>query len=141
VSAEIAIGLERYQAKVKMISEGGLRLEAHRQLPASPLVVAFELPGHGPVRLLSEICSSADAPRSYSCRFKEAPPEIREKIAAYIRRVKQAFTAIQLSLALGKPRFHVAGLLKEVQLEKITNPAELRLTVAKAIEQLQSSSP
>ncbi len=141
VRAQVAAGLERYPATVKQISEGGLKLETDRELPKTRLVVAFELPGFGEQRVVSEVCWQHNAQcRSYGCAFKEVPPATKQNIATYVKKMKKTYTELQLAIALNKPRGMIAPLLAEAGLAHITDPGRLKDVLTRAMEQLQSAS-
>lgn len=139
-SAQVAVGLERFPATVKQISEGGLRLETDRELPHARMVVAFELPGFGEQRVVSEICWQRTAPHGYGCRFKEMPLSTQANIASYVKKMKRLYTEVQLAIALGKPRAFFEAQLREVKLDHLRDLMQLKDAVSRAMEALQSSS-
>jgi hypothetical protein len=139
----VAVGLDRYPATVNQISEGGLRLETDRELPPMRMVVAFELPGFGEQRVVSEVCWQQKAQskgRGYGCRFKEMSPVTQVNIATYVKKMKKSYTELQLALALNRPHGQIAMLLREVGLTHLTDPVQMKDFIGRAMEQLQSAS-
>ena len=137
-TAKVSVGHDNYQATVKQISEGGLRLESERELPNVQLALVFDLPGFGEQRVVSEICWQREAPRGYGLRFKDVQQGTVSSIASYVTKMKHAYAELQLSLALGKPRALFASLLREVKLDHLTDELHLRVTVDRAMEQLRT---
>ena len=141
-AAQVAFGLERYTATVSQISEGGLRLETDRELPKARLVVAFELPGFGAQRVLSEVCwhKPTSRARGYGCAFKELSPATQLSITTYVKKMKQCCTDLQLALALSKPRSAWDHLAREVGISGLTDKGEIKDFLGRAMEQLQSAN-
>ena len=88
--------------------------------------------------MVSEICWQREAPRGYGLRFSEVQPTTQSSIERYVIGVKHAYSELQLSLALGKPRALYASLLREVKLDHLTDEVQLRATVDRAMEQLRT---
>jgi hypothetical protein len=141
VAAQVAVGLDRFPARVKQISEGGLKLESDLELPKARMVVQFDLPGFGEQRVVSEVCWAQNSKvRSYGCAFKDVPPAVQLNIATYVKTMKKRYTELQLAIALNRPRGQISLLLREAGLSHITDPAQLKDTITRAMEQLQSAS-
>ena len=141
VHAQVAVGLDRFPATVKQISEGGLKLESDRDLPRARLVVAFELPGFGEQRVVSEVCWQHNAQcKSYGCAFKELSSSTRQNIATYVKKMKKTYSELQLALALNRPRATIAPLIREAGLSHVTDPVQMKDILTRAMEQLQSAS-
>lgn len=140
--AQVAIGLDRYSATVRQISEGGLRLETDRELPKARLVVAFDLPGFGAQRVVSEVCWQKASPtvRGYGCAFKELSPATQLNINTYVKKMKEKCSALQLAIAMNKPRSAWDSLAREVGIEHLTDRLEIKTFLGRAMEQLQSAN-
>lgn len=140
--AQVAVGLERFTATVSQISEGGLRLDADRELPKARLVVAFDLPGFGAQRVLSEVCWQKTTPKARytGCMFKDLPPATQQNITLYVKKMKQTCTELQLALALNKPRSAWDRLAREVGIHHLTDRVELKEFLGRAMEQLLSAN-
>ena len=140
--AQVAVGLDRYAATVSQISEGGLRLETDRELPKTRLVVAFELPGHGALRVLGEVCWQKTTPkiRGYGCAFKEMTPATQLQINAYVKKMKHDCSELQLMLALNKPRSAWDKLAREVGIHHLIDQVEIKEFLGRAMEALQSNN-
>lgn len=140
--AQVACGLERYDATVSQISEGGFRLDSDKELPKARLVVAFELPGYGPQRVLGEVCWQKQLPRAKGtgCAFKELPPATQLNITTYVKRMKQVCTELQLAIAMNKPRALWNGLAKEAGIAHLVDRMDIKIFLGHAMEQLQSAN-
>ena len=138
--AQVACGLERYEATVSQISEGGFRLDSDKDLPKARLVVSFELPGHGPQRVLGEVCWQRQLPRAKGtgCMFRELPPATQATITNYVKRMKQACTELQFALAMNKPRAVWNSLAREVGVGHLMDRQDIKIFLGHAMEQLQS---
>lgn len=140
--AQVACGLERYQATVSQISEGGFRLETEKDLPKARLVVSFDLPGFGAQRVLGEVCWQRPlrTTRGTGCAFKELPPATQLNITTYVKRMKQVCTELQLALAMNKPRALWDKLAKEAGVGHLIDRQEIKIFLGHAMEQLQSAN-
>lgn len=127
---------------VSQISEGGLRLETDLELPKMRLVVAFDLPGFGAQRVLSEVCWQKTTPRSrgYGCAFKELSPATQLNITTYVKQMKLKCSELQLALAMNKPRPAWDKLAQEVGIHHLTDRAEIKEFLGRAMEQLLSAN-
>lgn len=139
--AQVACGLDRFQATVSQISEGGFRLDSDRELPKARLVVSFDLPGHGPQRVLGEVCWQRQLPkaRGTGCAFKELPPQTQLNITTYVKRMKQVCTELQLAIAMNKPRAVWNNLAREAGIGHLVDRQDIKIFLGHAMEQLQSA--
>lgn len=138
--AQVACGLERYDATVSQISEGGFRLDSEKELPKARLVVSFDLPGHGPQRVLGEVCWQKQLPRAKGtgCAFRELPAQTQTHITTYVKRMKQVCTELQLALAMNKPRALWNSLAREAGVGHLMDRQDIKIFLGHAMEQLQS---
>lgn len=140
--AQVACGLDRYEATVSQISEGGFRLDSEKELPKARLVVSFDLPGYGPQRVLGEVCWQKQLPRAKGtgCAFRELPPATQTNITTYVKRMKRVCTELQLALAMNKPRALWNGLAREAGVGHLMDRQDIKIFLGHAMEQLQSGA-
>lgn len=137
IECEVAVEAERFRARLKQISEGGLLLQSNEKLPARPFVVSFMLPGGGLLRVAAE--SRYQNQYGYGCQFTKITPELRAQIDAFLKRTKKLYSDIQFGMATQRPVAQLAPLLRQAGLDGVTEPKELKRRVSDAMDLLLSA--
>ncbi len=142
-------GAARVDGTVWQVGEGGLFLELP-SVAALPdvLAVSFELPGHGQHRVVARPVWTTDRPaqslsgaaRGAGLEFRDVSHTTRKAVAAYVKKMKATYSSLQFALALDRPTPQLPALLRETQLERVTDRKELRERVAAMLAQLQPST-
>jgi hypothetical protein len=109
---------------------------------------SFAIPGHGPQNVTFEVRWVAKPGQSHrakggfacGCRFAGGPPAAQQSIAAYVAKMKDKYTQLQLALAMGKPRYQFAPLLRDVGLTHLVDRERLKHEVAEVIGQLKPNT-
>lgn len=146
VVATCTFGQRRVEGILWQIGEGGLFVELP-SIEALPdmLAVAFELPGDGvhhvvarPVwKTAAPLRSAPGSARGAGCEFKEIRRRTRDAIAAYLRKTKQTYSALQFALALDRSTPQLPVLLRETGLERVSDRKALKEHVATVIAQFR----